>query len=59
MKINILRKKEINSFIENNLINIKYLITTRIVHDDLIYNEAVEEIQSKCNENIHYSIIDI
>ena len=52
IKINVLRKNEINSFIENNFINIKYLITTRIDHDDLIYNGAVEEIQSKCNENI-------
>ena len=52
IKIYVLRKNEINSFIENNLINIKYLITTRIDHDDLIYNGAVEEIQSKCNENI-------
>ena len=52
IKINILRYKEINSFIEKNVKNIKYLITTRIDHDDLIYNGAVEEIQSKCNENI-------
>jgi hypothetical protein len=52
IKINIIRYKEINSFIEKHVKNIKYLITTRIDHDDLIYNGAVEEIQSKCNENI-------
>ena len=52
IKINILRNKEIKDFIENNTKNIKYLITTRIDHDDLIFNGAVEEIHNKCNENI-------
>lgn len=32
--------------------NIDYLITTRIDHDDLIYNETVEEIQNICDKNI-------
>ena len=52
LKINIIRYNEITSFIEANSKNQKYLITTRIDHDDLIYNGAVEEIQNKCNENI-------
>lgn len=52
IKINILRYNETNSFIATNSKNVKYLITTRIDHDDLIYNGAVDEIQSKCNENI-------
>ena len=52
LKINIVRYKDVNSFIENNLKNEKFLITTRIDHDDLIYNNAVQEIQSKCNKDI-------
>ena len=52
IKINILRNKEIKDFIENNTKNIKYLITTRIDHDDLIYNGEVEEIHNKCNDSI-------
>jgi len=40
--------------LEENSKNKKYLITTRIDHDDLIYYNAVQEIQSKCNENIPF-----
>ena len=40
------------SYIYINSKNFDYLITTRIDHDDLIYKDAVEKIQSKCNENI-------
>lgn len=52
IKINIIRYNDINNFIVNSLKNEKYLITTRMDHDDLIYNYAVEEIQNKCNDNI-------
>ena len=44
IKMHIVRWKDINNFIKDNLSNEKYLITTRIDHDDLIYNMAVEEI---------------
>ena len=49
LKIHIVRYKDVHDFIRNNLNNKKYLITSRIDHDDLIYNQAVEEIQNKCN----------
>ena len=52
LKLKILKLKELQSYINNNSKNINYLITTRIDHDDLIYKDAVEEIQNKCNKNI-------
>lgn len=52
LKINIIRYKDLTNFINNNLGNEQYLITTRIDHDDLIYNYAVEEVQNKCNDSI-------
>lgn len=52
IKINIIKYKDVNNFIINNLNDEKYLITTRMDHDDLIYNGAVEEIQNKCYKNI-------
>ena len=53
IKINIVKYKDLMMFINNSLTNEKYLITTRIDDDDLIYNYAVEEIQSKCNDDIN------
>ena len=50
--IKFLKKKEIKHYINLNSKNIDYLITTRIDHDDLIYNDAVKEIQNKCDKNI-------
>lgn len=52
IKIHIVRYNDLNNFIKNSLTNEKYLITTRIDHDDLIYNFAAEEIQNKCNDNL-------
>lgn len=52
IKMHLVRFKDINGFIKDNLSNEKYLITTRIDHDDLIYNMAVEEIQAKCTDDI-------
>jgi len=54
IKINLIRFKDINFFLKENSKNHTYLITTRIDHDDLIYFNAVQEIQSKCNENIPF-----
>jgi len=52
IKINILRKNETDNFIDNNAKEIDFLITTRIDHDDLIYYNAVNDVQKKCNYNI-------
>lgn len=52
LNLKILKNKEMKSYIYNNSKNFDYLITTRIDHDDLIYKDAVEEIQNKCNKNI-------
>lgn len=55
IKINIIRFNEINDFLQNHLDdNYDYMITSKIDHDDLIYNEAVEEIQNKCNKNVPF-----
>ena len=52
LNLKVLKLKEIKSYININSKNFDFLITTRIDHDDLIYKDAVEEIQNKCNKNI-------
>lgn len=54
IKINVIRFNELRKFILNNIKGFDYLITTRMDHDDIIYNDAVEEIQNKCNKNIPF-----
>lgn len=54
LKINIIRLNDINNFIKENSNDCDFFITTRIDHDDLIYNNAVEEIQSKCDIKIPF-----
>ena len=51
IKLNIIRFNEIIDFLTNNINNYNYIITTKIDHDDLVYNGAVEEIQNKCNDS--------
>ena len=52
LNIKLIRLKELQSYIDINSKNIDFLITTRIDNDDLIYKDAVKEIQNKCNKNI-------
>jgi len=54
IKINIVRFKDTENFINNNVKDANFLITTRIDHDDMIYNNAVFEIQNKCNSTITF-----
>lgn len=52
ININVVHYKDVNEFINKNDNKYDFLITTRIDHDDLIYSDAVKEIQNKCNINI-------
>lgn len=52
IKINVIRFSEYKDFISANLDSYDFLITTRMDHDDLIHNNAVKDIQSKCNLSI-------
>ncbi|ORY26727.1 hypothetical protein LY90DRAFT_513662 [Neocallimastix californiae] len=52
IKINVIRSNLTDKYIINNTKEAKFVITTRIDHDDLIYNDAVKDIQNKCNINI-------
>jgi len=52
IKINVIHMNETDNFINDHTENIDFLITTRIDHDDLIYNDAVNYVQNKCNNNI-------
>jgi len=54
IKLHIIRFNELRNFILSNIKKFDYLITSRMDHDDLIYNDAVNEIQLKCNENIPF-----
>jgi len=52
ININVIRSNLTDKYIINNTKEAKFVITTRINHDDLIYNDAVEDIQNKCNISI-------
>lgn len=54
IQINIIRFSELRNFILNNIKGYDYLITSRMDHDDMVYSNAVGEIQSKCNENVPF-----
>jgi len=54
IKLHIIRFNELRKFMLDNINGYDYLITSRMDHDDLIYNGAVEEIQSKCNNSIPF-----
>ena len=52
ININVIRSNLTDKYIIDNTNKAKFVITTRIDHDDLIYNDAVKDIQNKCNVNI-------
>ena len=52
LNINVLRMKDLDKFINKNRIGNDFLIITRVDHDDLIINTAVNDIQHKVNINI-------
>ena len=54
IKLHIIRFNDLRKFMLDNIYGYDYLITTRMDHDDLIYYDAVKEIQSKCNNNIPF-----